>query len=142
MGALHLRAALRSYRSPAGSPRLARRDTLAWIIVCMVSARSAAMAFNRWADAELDAANPRTATRAIPAGLLAESFVPASRCHGRRFLLAAWRLNRLTCCCRRWRWPSSAGYSYMKRFTRWLAPSPGPRHGHRAAAAWIAVRGA
>ena len=37
-----------------------------WIVVCMVTARSAAMAFNRWADADLDAVNPRTATRAIP----------------------------------------------------------------------------
>ena len=43
---------------------------LAWIVVAMVSARSAAMAFNRLADAELDAANPRTATRALPVGLL------------------------------------------------------------------------
>ena len=34
--------------------------TLAWILVAMVSARTAAMAFNRWADADLDAANPRT----------------------------------------------------------------------------------
>src|ERR1700740_458832 len=39
---------------------------LFWIIVCMVTARSAAMAFNRWADADLDAVNPRTASRAIP----------------------------------------------------------------------------
>ena len=50
-------------------------STLAWIVVCMVTARSAAMAFNRWADADLDAANPRTASRAIPAGLLTRSFV-------------------------------------------------------------------
>src|SRR5580698_5373247 len=48
---------------------------LLWIVVCMVSARSAAMAFNRWADAGIDAANPRTATRAIPAGLLSSGFV-------------------------------------------------------------------
>ena len=48
---------------------------LFWIIVCMVSARSAAMAFNRWADASIDAANPRTASRAIPAGLLSRGFV-------------------------------------------------------------------
>ena len=41
---------------------------LVWIVVCMVSARSAAMAFNRWADAGIDAANPRTAGRAITAG--------------------------------------------------------------------------
>ena len=43
---------------------------LGWIVLCMVSARSAAMAFNRLADAQIDAANPRTATRAIPAGSL------------------------------------------------------------------------
>src|ERR1700751_4534160 len=48
---------------------------LAWIVVCMVSARSAAMAFNRLADADLDAANPRTAMRALPAGLLRPGFV-------------------------------------------------------------------
>src|SRR6201986_3061133 len=48
-----------------------------WIVVCMVTARSAAMAFNRWADAGLDAANPRTASRAIPAGLLTRGFVGA-----------------------------------------------------------------
>src|ERR1700760_5006514 len=48
---------------------------LFWIVVCMVTARSAGMAFNRWADARLDAANPRTAGRAIPAGLLSRNFV-------------------------------------------------------------------
>ena len=46
---------------------------LGWIILCMVSARSAAMAFNRLADAQIDAANPRTATRAIPAGVLSRN---------------------------------------------------------------------
>src|SRR5450631_182127 len=49
--------------------------TLGWILVAMVTARSCAMAFNRWADAELDAANPRTRTRAIPAGQLTRQFV-------------------------------------------------------------------
>src|SRR3954464_5086263 len=49
--------------------------TLLWIVVCMVSARSAAMAFNRLADADLDAANPRTAMRALPAGQLSRGFV-------------------------------------------------------------------
>src|SRR6185369_130934 len=48
---------------------------LGWIIVCMVAARSAAMAFNRLVDAKLDAANPRTAMRAIPAGSLSSNFV-------------------------------------------------------------------
>ncbi len=45
---------------------------LVWIVVCMVSARSAAMAFNRLADAKLDAENPRTAMRALPAGQLSQ----------------------------------------------------------------------
>jgi 4-hydroxybenzoate polyprenyltransferase len=46
-----------------------------WIVVCMVTARSAAMAFNRRADAPFDAANSRTKTRAIPAGPLSREFV-------------------------------------------------------------------
>ena len=48
---------------------------LGWIVLCMVSARSAAMAFNRLADAQIDAANPRTATRAIHSGVLYPRFV-------------------------------------------------------------------
>src|SRR5215472_19376581 len=48
---------------------------LGWIIVCMVAARSAAMAFNRLVDVKLDAANPRTAMRALPAGVLSSGFV-------------------------------------------------------------------
>ena len=47
---------------------------LLWIIVAMVSARSAAKAFNRLADASIDAANPRTRTRALPAGTLTPAF--------------------------------------------------------------------
>ena len=48
---------------------------LLWIVVAMVAARSAAMAFNRLADASIDAANPRTRTRALPAGTLTPAFV-------------------------------------------------------------------
>ena len=48
---------------------------LIWIIVAMIAARSAAMAFNRLADASIDAANPRTSTRALPAGHLRPAFV-------------------------------------------------------------------
>src|SRR5436305_1584683 len=55
-----------------GWPRPAQ---LGWIVLAMVAARSAAMAFNRLADAEIDARNPRTATRAIPAGHLSRRFV-------------------------------------------------------------------
>ena len=55
-----------------GFPRV---DQLLWIIVAMVAARSAAMAFNRWADASIDAGNPRTRARALPAGHLSPAFV-------------------------------------------------------------------
>ena len=48
---------------------------LLWIIVAMIAARSAAMAFNRWADAAIDAANPRTHARALPSGQLSPAFV-------------------------------------------------------------------
>src|SRR3954453_23885272 len=70
--------------------------TLLWIVVAMVGARSAAMAFNRLVDAEIDARNPRTKTRHIPAGLLSRPFcwgftVAASAI----FLFAAWQLNTL-----------------------------------------------
>src|SRR5579872_6511573 len=70
---------------------------LLWIIVAMVSARSAAMAFNRFADAEIDSANPRTSKRALPAGILSTRFVTRFVIvSGALFVLAAWMLNRLT----------------------------------------------
>src|SRR5919205_3039332 len=70
---------------------------LLWITVAMVGARSAAMAFNRLADQQLDAANPRTRTRALPAGLLTRRFVWAFTCASAAlFLFAAAMLNRLT----------------------------------------------
>src|SRR2546430_16934252 len=56
----------------AGFPNI---HTLVWIIVAMIAARSAAMSFNRLADASIDAANPRTQARALPAGVLTHGFV-------------------------------------------------------------------
>src|SRR5687767_12834082 len=68
-----------------------------WIIVAMVGARSAAMAFNRIADRHFDARNPRTATRALPSGLLSVGFVWAfTAISAAIFFLAAAMLNRLT----------------------------------------------
>jgi 4-hydroxybenzoate polyprenyltransferase len=68
-----------------------------WIVVAMVGARSTAMAFNRIADRKIDARNPRTATRALPAGLLSVGFVTAfTILSAAIFLLAAAMLNRLT----------------------------------------------
>lgn len=115
---------------------------LFWIVVCMVSARSAAMAFNRLADAELDAANPRTATRALPAGQLSRGFVAAFIVLAAAlFILGAAMLNRLTLLLS----PVALGvvllYSYMKRVTRWSHLVLGLALGIAPAAAWIAVRG-
>ena len=116
--------------------------TLAWILVAMVSARSAAMAFNRWADAALDAANPRTSMRAIPAGLLSRGFVLAfTLIMIALFEIACWRLNRLTLLLSPIVLVVLLGYSYMKRVTRWSHIVLGLALGLAPSAAWIAVRG-
>ena len=119
-----------------------RAMQLFWIVVCMVTARSAAMAFNRWADADLDAANPRTASRAIPAGHLSRGFVSAfTVAMSLLFLLAASRLNRLTLLLAPVALLIVLGYSYMKRITRWSHLVLGLALGIAPAAAWIAIRG-
>jgi 4-hydroxybenzoate polyprenyltransferase len=116
--------------------------TLAWILVAMVAARSAAMAFNRWADAELDAANPRTSMRAIPAGLLTRQFVLAFTIAATVvFLCAAGQLNQLTLYLSPIVLLVLFGYSYMKRITRWSHLFLGLSLGLAPSAAWIAVRG-
>ncbi len=114
---------------------------LAWIIVAMVSARSAAMAFNRVADAAIDAANPRTRTRALPAGALTPSFVTTFvvlSCAV--FVLAASQLNHLTLMLSPLALAIVLLYSYTKRFTRWSHLVLGFALGIAPAAAWIAVR--
>jgi 4-hydroxybenzoate polyprenyltransferase len=115
---------------------------LTWIIVAMVSARSAAMAFNRLADASIDASNPRTATRALPVGLLSPAFVASFVLIACTiFVVAASQLNRLAL----WLSPVALAivllYSYTKRFTRWSHLFLGFALGVAPAAAWIAVRG-
>jgi 4-hydroxybenzoate polyprenyltransferase len=116
--------------------------TVAWIVVAMVAARSAAMAFNRWADADLDAENPRTSNRAIPAGLLTRKFVLGFISAAVLvFLLAAAELNRLTLELAPLALAVLLGYSYLKRFTRWSHLGLGLALGLAPAAAWIAVRG-
>jgi 4-hydroxybenzoate polyprenyltransferase len=116
--------------------------TFLWIVVAMVSARSAAMAFNRWADADLDAENPRTKSRAIPAGMLSRQFVLGFTCAAAAvFLLAAGELNRLTLLLAPVALVVLLGYSYLKRVTRWSHLGLGLALGLAPAAAWIAVRG-
>ena len=115
---------------------------LAWIVVAMVGARSAAMAFNRLVDADIDARNPRTRLRHLPAGLLtrgfAWGFVAVSSAV---FFLAAGELNRL---CLRLA-PLALAivffYSFTKRFTSFSHLVLGFSLGIAPAAAWIAVRG-
>jgi 4-hydroxybenzoate polyprenyltransferase len=116
---------------------------LAWIIVAMVAARSAAMAFNRLADANLDAANPRTATRALPAGALSPQFVTVFVVFSCVLLvLAAAQLNRLALLLSPVALAVVLFYSFTKRFTHWSHLVLGFALGIAPAAAWIAVRGA
>jgi 4-hydroxybenzoate polyprenyltransferase len=113
-----------------------------WIVVAMIAARSAAMAFNRLADAAIDSANPRTRTRALPAGQLTPAFVGTFVVISAViFVAAAAQLNRLAL----WLSPVALAvlllYSYTKRFTRWSHLVLGFALGIAPAAAWIAVRG-
>ena len=113
-----------------------------WITVAMIGARSTAMAFNRIADKDYDAQNPRTRTRAIPAGLLSVGFVWLfTAVSAALFLIASAMLNRLTLLLSPVALASVMLYSYSKRWTLlshlflgWcLAIAP--------TGAWIAVRG-
>jgi 4-hydroxybenzoate polyprenyltransferase len=116
---------------------------IVWIIVCMVSARSAAMAFNRWADAALDADNPRTKMRAIPAGLLSRKFVGGfTVAMAITFVFGCAELNALTLELSPLVLAVLFSYSYTKRFTQWSHLVLGLALGMAPAAAWIAVRGA
>ena len=119
-----------------------RWSVLGWIVVCMVSARSAAMAFNRLVDAKLDAANPRTALRALPTGQLQSGFVGGFVVvMAAVFLAAAGMLNQLTLELAPVALVVVLAYSYMKRLTRWSHVVLGLALGIAPAAAWIAVRG-
>jgi 4-hydroxybenzoate polyprenyltransferase len=113
-----------------------------WITLAMAGARSTAMAFNRIADKDYDARNPRTKMRAIPAGALSVGFVLVfTICGAGVFVFATAMLNRLTLLLSPVALASVVLYSYTKRWTLlshlvlgWcLAIAP--------TGAWIAVRG-
>jgi 4-hydroxybenzoate polyprenyltransferase len=113
-----------------------------WITVAMIGARSAAMTFNRIADRQIDAANPRTAARALPAGLLDVRFaVVFTIVSVAVFLLAASQLNRLTLILS----PIAVGsvllYSYTKRFTSFSHFVLGWCLAIAPSGAWIAICG-
>jgi 4-hydroxybenzoate polyprenyltransferase len=116
--------------------------TVAWIVVAMVSARSAAMGFNRLVDARLDALNPRTAGREIPRGAM--SIVEAARfvlACSLAFVFAAWRLNPLCL----WLSPLALAivfwYSLAKRFTAWTQLFLGLAMAVAPVGGWLAVGG-
>ena len=113
-----------------------------WIVIAMVAARSAAMSFNRLADVAIDAANPRTRTRALPAGALTRNFVTSFVIVSSAiFVVAAWELNRLAFLLSPVALAVLLLYSYTKRWTRWSHLVLGFALGIAPAAAWIAVRG-
>jgi 4-hydroxybenzoate polyprenyltransferase len=115
---------------------------LLWITVAMVGARSLAMGLNRLIDAGIDARNPRTAAREIPAALLRPRQVAAFCLVSLAvFLVAVWQLDPLV----RWLWPIPVAgfviYPYLKRFT-WLSHLwLGAVDGLAPVGAWVALTG-
>ena len=113
-----------------------------WIVVAMVGARSAAMAFNRIADRHFDARNPRTASRALPAGLLSVAFVWVFTVVAASvFVLAAAMLNRLTLILAPVALACVLLYSLTKRWTQFSHLVLGASLSIAPTGAWIAVRG-
>ena len=117
-------------------------DNLIWITVAMVGARSAAMALNRLIDAKIDARNPRTAARELPAGRLRRGEVALFTLISVAVLvLAAFNLSP-PC---RYLWPIPVAafvlYPYLKRFTALCHYGLGLTDGLAPAAAWVAVTG-
>ncbi|NLN76396.1 MAG: UbiA family prenyltransferase [Armatimonadetes bacterium] len=121
---------------------LPKPHIMLWILIAMVGARCAAMTFNRIADAKIDADNPRTASRAIPAGTVSKGaawvFTIASALV---FIFSAYKLNRLAFALSPIALAVLLTYSYSKRFTSlshlWLGLSLGIA----PVGAWIAVTG-
>jgi 4-hydroxybenzoate polyprenyltransferase len=114
-----------------------------WILVAMVGARSAAMGFNRLVDRRIDAANPRTASRALPAGLVTPGFVALFVVAALALLVvAAWQLNPMCVKLVLVAIPVLLGYSFTKRFT-WVSHLVlGLALGGAPLGAWVAVTGA
>jgi 4-hydroxybenzoate polyprenyltransferase len=115
----------------------------AWVTAAMVGARTCAMATNRVVDRWIDAANPRTAGRHLPRGLLHVSELRALAVGGAALMfIAAWRLNPLCLALAPLALVFLVGYHYTKRFT-WLSHWVlGFTDGIAGAGGWIAVRGA
>lgn len=117
-------------------------EKLLWVIVAMVGARSAAMGFNRWLDADIDALNPRTAARELPTGALLRSQVLAFVIASSAVLVfAAWRLNPLCFALSPLALVIVCGYSFTKRFTMLSHAVLGLSLAIAPVGAWLSVRG-
>jgi 4-hydroxybenzoate polyprenyltransferase len=119
-----------------------RWGQVAWILVAMVAARSAAMGFNRLADHAIDARNPRTSGRELPRGALSRAqvalFVVVSAAV---FVAAAAMLNPLCLALSPAALAIVLGYSYTKRFTSLSHVFLGLALAIAPVGAWLAVRG-
>src|SRR6202171_424010 len=116
---------------------------IAWIVVAMVAARSAAMTINRIVDLRYDRDNPRTQSRALVTGALSLSFAWMFTVGaGVIFVFAAWRLNPLALALSPVVLAVVFFYSFTKRFTNWSHFVLGFCLGMSPAAAWIAITGA
>ena len=136
-----LTGALLAWRD-AGFPRELLWAKLAWIVLAMVAARSVAMAFNRVLDADIDARNPRTKTRHLPAGLLSRRFAWGFIAFWAAvFFVAAAGLNSLCLKLAPLALAIVMFYSFTKRFTSLAHLVLGFSLGIAPAAAWIAIRG-
>src|SRR3989441_7031068 len=115
---------------------------LGWIVVAMVAARSAAMGFNRLADARLDALNPRTANRELPAGSMtlreAAAFVAAASL---AFVVAAWKLGPICLLLSPVALAIVFWYSLAKRYTTWTQLFLGLAMAVAPVGGWLAVGG-
>ena len=115
---------------------------IAWIIVAMVAARSAAMTMNRIADLRYDRENPRTQQRALPTGALTLQFAWLFTVGAVvLFFVAAWQLNSLALKLAPLAIAILFFYSFTKRFTNWSHLFLGFALGISPAAAWIAITG-
>jgi len=123
----------------SGHPRW---ETVVWVLVAMVGARSAAMAFNRLADWKIDAANPRTADRHIPAGAVSVAGASVFVAFAAALLVfAAWKLNPLCFKLSPVALLVVLGYSYLKRFSPLAHLVLGLGLGIAPVGAWLAVTG-
>ena len=121
---------------------LPRADKAGWILLAMVGARSAAMAFNRLVDLPFDAKNPRTASRALPQGAVSRAFVIVFVCAASTlFVFAASRLNTLALALSPLALAVIFFYSYTKRFTWATHLFLGLSLAGAPLGAWIAIRG-